>query len=533
MRTQGMKRSAAGVAAAALVATACDPDQLTELNTNPNNPTTAPAGPVFTTAARLAASRWLGSGYSLRGTELVVQHLAEVQYPESDQYTRLQASSTSGFFDAAYTGELEDLTQVVKAGESTKDPGLYAPALALRAWVFGYLTDTFGDVPYFTALRGDSSEAVTSPAYDAQKDIYADLFKTLARVTTDLASAPAGGRTLGAADPIYAGNFARWQRFANSLRARQAMRLANVDAATARTEFNAAMAAPGGLFASNADNARVAWPGGVNANSNPWSVNFQSRDDHRIADDLMIQLRDNSDPRVAVFAQVAERDTTVADRTVKYCVGSARPCYVGLANALLHSQASPLVAYTSRPGIVFYPASTSYGVRGGAGPTTPSWMLTFAEVSFLKAEAAERGWIQGSARTFYEDGVRASMNQWGITDAAPITAYLAQPSVAYKGGVDGQKQIAVQKWIALFGDGGQAWAEWRRTCQPSTIRPGPAAIIAEVPRRFQYSVTEVLTNKVSLDAAVGRQGADQLTSRMYWDKSPNAAPTFEARCGLR
>lgn len=532
MTMHATKRTAVGLAAAlALGATACDNDALTEINRNPNNPTTAPAGPVFTSAVRTSVARWLGTGYSLRGTELVAQHLAEVQYPESDQYRRLQANSTSGFFDDAYAQELKDLTQVVKVGLEQKEPGIYGPAMTMRVWGFGYLTDTWGDVPYSAALAGDSSESVISPAYDSQQSIYADFFKTLEKVSADLAAAPSGSRSLGSADPIYGGNFTRWRQFANSLRARHAMRLANVDAATARTQFAAALAAPGGLLASNADNARLMWPGGVNANSNPWSVNFQSRDDHRISDKLMTVLRDNADPRVAVFAQRAEKDTS-SNKVVKFCTASA-PCYVGLANALTHAEAAPHVPYTSRPGLALYPASTTYGVSGGQGQTLPSYLMTFAEVSFLKAEAAERGWITGSAKTFYEDGIRASMNQWGITDAAAISAYLAQPAVTYAGGAAGLRQIATQKWVALFTDGGQAWAEWRRTCQPATIKPGPAAVTATVPRRFQYSTTEQLTNKASIDPAIARQGADDFATRMYWDKSPTAAPTYVAGCGQR
>ena len=526
------KRSAVAAltAAAALGAAACSTDSLTDINVSPNNPETAPSGPVFTTAARVTATRWLGSGFSLRATELVAQHVAEVQYPESDQYTRLRANSVGGFFDGAYPTELKDLSGVARSGAATNAPGVYGPALALQAWTFGVITDTWGDVPYTAALQGDSAAPVFTPAYDAQKDIYTSIFATLDKVSKDMSTAVAGSPRLGAADPIYAGNLLRWQRFSNSLRARHAMRLANVDVETAKAQLAAAIAAPGGLFTANTDNARIAWPGGVNANSNSWSVNFASRDDHRISNTMMTVLRDLADPRITVWAQPAGRDTT-ASFVVKYQRGGAN--YIGLQNALTHNQASPFVAYTSRPGIIFYPTSTTYGVSGSTGPTTPSYLLTYAEVALIQAEAAERGWIPGSARTFYEAGITASMNQWGITDAAAISAYLAQPGVAYAGGVEGQKQIARQKWLALFTDGGQAWAEWRRTCQPSTIKPGPSAILSTVPRRFQYSVTELVTNKANVDAAVARQGADEFTTRMYWDKSPTAAPTYEAGCGTR
>lgn len=520
------------VATLALGATACDNDSLTDANRNPNNPTTAPAGPVFTQGVRLAASRWMGAGYDMRGTSLVAQHLAEVQYPESDQYRRLQGTTTTDFFDGAYANELKDFKEVVEAGRELAEPGIWGPAQTMMVWSFAHLTDTYGDIPYFQALAGDSAEAIIQPAYDAQKDIYTDFFAKLDEVSKALAAAPSGSRTMGAADPIYGGNFTRWQRLANSIRARQAMRLVNVDPTTARAQFLAAVGAPGGLLASNADNARIVWPGGVNANSNPWSVNLQTRDDFRISDDLMIQLRDNQDPRVAVYAQRAEVNSD-SPFIVKYCPDATTPCYAGLQNALQHAQASPLVPATSRPGIIFFPASTTYGPRGGLGPTTPSYIFTYAEAAFLMAEAVERGWVTGSAATWYADGIRASMAQWGVTDAAAITAFLARPSVAYQGGAAGLAQIARQKWVALFTQGGQAWAEWRRTCQPATIEPGPEAIVNEVPRRFQYSVTEATTNETNLAAAVARQGADNLLTRMYWDKAPQAAPTYTAGCGVR
>ncbi len=127
------------------------------------------------------------------------------------------------------------------------------------------------------------------------------------------------------------------------------------------------------------------------------------------------------------------------------------------------------------------------------------------------------------------------MAQWGVTDAAAIDAYLAQPAIAYQAGTPGLTRIALQKWIALFTDGVEAWAEWRRTCVPSTVRPGSAAVINTVPRRYQYSVRERLVNLANVEAAVGRQGPDDFTSRMYWDSNPTAAPTNTSptTCGVR
>src|SRR5581483_7100069 len=221
----------------------------------------------------------------LRGTEWVAQHLAEVQYPDEDDYKRLlsAAGTTPTWFDPAYTNELEDLRKVVAKGTAANDPGITGPAQILRTWNFSYLTNTFGDIPYFSALVGDSAGASFSPKYDAQKDIYADFFKVLDAASKALTGA---SNTLGKADPIYAGSPTKWQKFANSLRLRLAMQIVNVDPATASAQVQAALAAPGGVFTSNADMAQLAWPGDGVYN-NPWSGNFQSRDDHRMSQTLM------------------------------------------------------------------------------------------------------------------------------------------------------------------------------------------------------------------------------------------------------
>ena len=163
--------------------------------------------------------------------------------------------------------------------------------------------------------------------------------------------------------------------------------------------------------------------------------------------------------------------------------------------------------------------------------------MTYAEVALTQAEAANRslgGLNPAQAAGFYDAGVTASIEQWGGT-AAGAAAYLAQPNVAYVAGTPGLIRIAQQKWIALFSDGGQAWAEWRRTCVPYTVSPGPAASRANIPRRFQYSTTERSVNGTNLNAAIAQQGSDTFETRMYWDTAPTAAPTYPTTftCGLR
>jgi hypothetical protein len=505
------------VAALALGAAACNNDTLTQINKNPNSPEDVPSSALFTTAVRTSAGQWVGNNYDLRGIEWVAQHLAEVQYPDEDDYKRLLASAgtTPGWFDSPYTAELEDYRQIIK--KSATDPGTQAPALIMRTWDFAYLTNTFGDIPYFSSLAGDSIGAGFTPKYDAQKDIYTDFFKVLDAASKSLSNAT---NSLGKADPLYGGSPAKWQKFANSLRLRLAMQLANVDAATASAQVQAALAAPGGVFSSNNDMAIFAWPGD-GTYDNPWSVNFQTRDDHRMSQTLMNIMNATNDPRIGIYAQ-----PTIADPTK----------YAGMPNGLTQATAQPYFNTTSRPGKVFWPAANQANVSGGTGAAQPAFMMTYAEVAFLEAEAAIRsigGLTPAQAQGFYNAGITASMNQWNA-DASKIAAFLAQSAVALQSGVAGQVQIATQEWVALYTDGGQAWALWRRTCQPNTLKPGPFAIINTVPRRMQYSTTEYSTNASQVNSALTQMGGtDDFTTRMYWDKSPSAAPTFTAGCGTR
>lgn len=519
------------VIGAALLVTGCDANKVTEANQNPNNPTDAPSPALFTSAVRNGVARWLnGVGGTRYG--FLAQHMAEVQYPESDQYTRLRASSTSGLFNFSYNVELQDLQLLIDRGEANNQPGLSGPAKVMKSWEFGILTDVFGDVPYSEAFRAD--ELVLLPSYDEQEAIYADLFATLAEASDELAGAT---NVLGSGDPIYDGDPASWRRFANSLRARHALRVVNRDPAMANTQLAAAFSDDGGLITSNDENAAMPWPGdGIY--DNPWATNFKTRDDHRISNRLLTYLRDFDDPRLEVYAMPAEVDQPeVAGQTLRYCPTGAPPCYVGLYNALTHAQASTLLPNTSRVGEIFFPGVTAYGTFGGSGSSFPSFLMTAAEVEFIRAEAAERslgGLTPAQAAGFYNAGITRSMEMFGIPEAE-ITLYLAQPEVNYLAAattVERQRRIAIQKWLALYIDPIQAWAEFRRTCQPAILEPGPAAVVDEIPRRLYYSTTEQAVNRTNYEAAVARQGADNFLTRVWWDV-PHNAPTFEEGCGVR
>ena len=110
--------------------------------------------------------------------------------------------------------------------------------------------------------------------------------------------------------------------------------------------------------------------------------------------------------------------------------------------------------------------------------------------------------------------MRASILQWGGTDA-DADAYLAKPGVAYVAGATGLKQIGLQKWISMFTQGNEAWAEWRRTGNPATVKMGPKAYpdVPEIPRRILYPSNEQTVNAATPVGGGHAPGCRTPTSR--------------------
>jgi hypothetical protein len=285
-------------------------------------------------------------------------------------------------------------------------------------------------------------------------------------------------------DLIYGGNLDKWVKFANSLRMRLAMRLSKVDANRAAQEFAAAYAAGG--FKDNSDNAQLKYVGDGTWNS-PIYTYQNSRNDHAISATLVDTLKSLSDPRLSLYA-APQKDGG----------------YFGMPNGYdeTHNIKQDSV---SRIGAYF------------ASPASPAVFMSYAEVLFLEAEAAERGWITANPATLYTDAITAHMTQLGIPQGA-ITTYLLQPAVVYTPGADGLRKIAVQKWIALYGNGPEAYAEWRRTGYPNLVAGPDAANGGKIPRRLPYPTIESALNKTNLQEAVTRQGGAGLNDRVWWDK---------------
>jgi Starch-binding associating with outer membrane len=462
------------VAGFVLALGACDKG-LTEVNENPNAPTDVGAQFLLPQSIRFGVEGTFGGGEMLSHTAIWPQHAVELQYPDEEEGI-VRASRMQGYWDNYYRGPLADAQVVIDKGVETGSGTVEGVGMIWQTWLFHLVTDFWGDVPYSEALQ--ANDGITTPAYDAQEQIYTGMIQAL----TDAVGKLGSGSDFGSGDILYGNDTMKWQRFANSLRMRLAMRMSEVSPGTAQAAFVAAYNAGG--FQSNADNAMLQWPAAPY--QNPLFENWQGRDDHGISATMVDTLKSLADPRLELYAEPAAFDGE----------------YRGLQNGDITPEHS--LAWYSRIG-------NNWRADGAATPTA---IMTYSEVLFLEAEAAARGWIAGSPATLYADGIRANMTQWDAANAPTtdeIDAYLAQPSIAYTR----MEQIQLQNWIGLFMNGAEAWSSVRRTGVPN-LKAGPDLTLSRIPVRFTYPTLEQSLNLDSYNAAVSRQGADALTTTVWW-----------------
>ena len=350
-----------------------------------------------------------------------------------------------------------------------------AIAKMLSCWRFQQMTDVWGDIPYSQSLGVD-----LTPAYDPQESIYRDMLvqldDALARLKTN-AIDPIEG------DLIYHGDMVKWQRFGNALKMRLAIRLADRDWPAAKTAIEQAFAA--GILESNADNAGLHIGPPLNYWYDPqW---YGPQYEFLVSNTLMDVLLGKEDPRTAYFAQPAADNGLFAG----YPFGAE---FTETQN----------IGLFSLPGVFL------------AGPETTVPLLEFPESCFILAEALERGAaLPGTPAEWYEKGIRASMDRWSVP-ADGADTYLARPDVAYGTAPgDWKHKIGLQKWLALYPQGTEAWAEWRRL-DFGILQPPPGATF--IPTRLPYPSDEQNLNGENYQQAIARMpGGDLVTNKVWWD----------------
>jgi len=462
----------------------------------------------------------------------MLQHTSAVQsYWAGDKYT-YNADYNAAFWDRMYPNGVRDVVDLLKNWEGKEEfKTEYQMARILKVVLFHRMTDLYGDVPYSEAGKGVHDKN-GYPKYDTQQAIYLDMLNELDEAATELQGATS---TIGDADIIYKGDVVLWQKFAYSLMLRLGMRLSKVDQAAARTWVNTAVS--GGLFASNSESALVRHVGGVTANNSaePFGKIYVHEDPnaYRMSKFFIDMLRNTKDPRLSLLATVV-KDPTIkvdaqgfsrGDTTAAKQLGMPNGYdQLGGATDIKKSPGYPDPEGLTKDSLNFYSVANRYTYGRVDAPT---FLVTYAENQFLLAEAAHRGWITGSAKSYYDAGVTAAMKQFGqfdntgagslaVSDEA-IQAYLAANPFNESTAL---QQINTQYYINTFSDEYESFANWRRSGFPvlTPIRYIGNVTNGTIPRRFTYPVAESTVNTANYQEAVGRlNNGDVMTSRVWWD----------------
>jgi hypothetical protein len=449
-----------------------------DINIDPNNTTSVAPETLLTSSLRSVASV-VGRTDEMFYTQM----WSQTQYTDGSRYVTVNYD-----FNGWYTGPLADLNHIIEinSNEDTKADALVsgsnenqiAVARIMKAFFFHFMTDRWGPLPYSQALQGRTN---LKPAYDDQETIYLDLIKELKEAVAMMGGAGVKG------DFILGGDMAHWAKFANSIRATIAMRMSNVNPSLAQTEFVDAVG--DGVITTADENVMYPYQADAN-NQNPWFAAFITRTDYAISETLVDYMKPLNDPRLNMYADPAP------------LYGDVRGMPYGIENAgdIPNDE-------ISFPG---FPA-----VRGQDAPIA---VFTGAQMHFLLAEAALKGWVSGDAQAYYEGGIAESMKQWGVYDDAAFADFIAQDGVAWDA-AKGMELIGYQKWVALYLQGAESWSEWRRTGYP-VLSPAPDPLNADgqIPRRHGYPTSERDINSDNYAAAVQMLGGpDELSTRLWWD----------------
>ena len=407
------------------------------------------------------------------------------------------------------------IKQVVAVTDQTKDDPMqsntYQAARIWKAYAFMILTDTYGDIPYFEAGQGYISEVIR-PKYDPQEAIYKDILKELDEASGALDVAQPAVTT----DILYGGNVAKWKKLGYSLMLRAAMRLTKVDQATAKTYVTKAVA--GGLFESNADNSIIRHT----AIYNNYIANHlaaREKTNFYLAAPFVNYLKENNDPRLAVMA-VRYVGAKGGPEQVPERASSDPKVQIGMPMGYNDVTINTVLAQN---GVASLWDFSQVNLTTVLKLDAPEFHITYAQNQLLLAEAAVRGWVSGTAATYFANGVRAHLEQMALYDPGAvikedaIQAYLkAHPLDAAKA----LEQINTQYWVASFLDGNELFANFRRSGFPALKKnPYPGSEIKEdFIRRMPYPDSEIIVNLQNVNDANARQGPNDLNTRVWWDK---------------
>lgn len=468
----------------------CEKD-LEELGTvSPSSPENVNAGWFLTAAQKDFMDNMWDEWINGRTGLQYAQYWASTSYTEESRY-QIREGVNRTFWRAFYTSmnDLKEAKNIASGEDGTANKEAILDIM--KAWAVHVLTDHYGALPLNEALNPD----ILNPAYDSQEEIYDELINM---VQTSVAALDPSAASFGSGDVIYGGDPAQWKKFGNSLLLRIAMRMADADETQARQVIEAVAADQNNIMMSNSDNALFPYQSAP-PNNNPLNEDFKVRQDFAVSDVLVNYMDSLDDPRLPIYARPAP----------------ASGDYVGMEYGLSNAQA------TAIPN-----SEVSFAGEAVLAPDAPGIYMLYSEVCFIMAEAHARGFaVAGSGAGWFEEGIRSSMEFWGVEDQAAIDAYVAE--TGFNEG-DYRDVIGTQKWLALYMQGLQGWYEFLRldftrvNGDPLFHLPSAGSLDPNIsgmyPQRMTYPDEEYTLNGENLRAILQEQGPDTKATQLWWDK---------------
>lgn len=489
---------------------------LTELNINPNGTTLETANPTFlmTYVQTETARNYVDIGYN-------DPFAGVMQYTQKDAW-----SSSNNDYDWSntdwgnYYSLLRNNQKAFDRAKAEDNSMIMGITLVMKSFIFGLVTDLWGDAPYSTALKGDEGgDENLAPVYDPQKDIYMGILSDLKKAEELFSGIKSPSLT--GEDVYYQGDPSKWAKFANSLRLRYYMRISAKMPDVAKQGIEEVVNS-GVYFQSIDDDATMDFLGTNADNSWPASVEFDNTAGSnfrriKMCATFVNKLEALQDPRLGVWAAKVQipividanfsSDPDIVINGVRYIHPDAIPAgtlvdtdpnYVGIPPSI--GSEPSWYNLNPTPGQLSNNPHVSYlndMYKNASGPLLKARLQSYAEVCFILAEAALKGWsVGGDAKTWYEKGVKASLDTWGLGD--DYNSYISGAGVAYNGTLE---QIMTQKWIANWTVAEEAWFDYRRTGYPD-LQAGPKAKRKVLPVRYMYPGGEFLLNKSNVEKAL-------------------------------
>lgn len=420
-------------------------------------------------------------------------------------------------------------------------------ARIMRAYIFGLITDIWGDAPYKDALKAERGPNHFMPTFDLQQEIYHGILADLDTANTLLSKTASEYRNIvPKQDVIYRGDISKWQKFANSLALRYYMRLQAKEPTFAEEGIKRIVgnSARYPLIRVAGDDANISFPGTSSATSNPLNTIYDLKPDGaymrvKMGKTLVDVMQGYDDPRLGVWANKIQiplklvagtgidRINNNGEREVSQDVVTKfeeengmkvdfDPEYAGVPISHPLVQIFNMNNANAAQGTVNPHASQLHNrYRQTSDPLVLMRLISAAETNLILAEAAFRGWIAGDPAEYYAEGVRESFRAWGVD--AEFEDYIENAPY------DGLESVIEQKWIAHWTTAHEAWFDWRRTGLPA-LKTGPAAVRPVLPIRWYYHTSdEIEKNRANAEAAIERleatpyQGTDQ-SKNSAWSK---------------